>query len=142
MDEAKKGFNILSLVKHIGMPTLIIGGFWIIILIIGLINKLPIQDMVSEHGSTPGMISDGLKRFGRWGILTLAMVPAIQSGVGPNFALPIGIVCGLLAQVCAFAFGFTGPGWVLFSIFLAIIFAAILGFGYGKLMNAVKGSKM
>jgi simple sugar transport system permease protein len=70
------------------------------------------------------------------------MVPAIQSGVGPNFALPIGILGGLLAQVCGIALGFTGIGWIVFSALLSIVFAIILGYGYGKLMNAVKGSEM
>jgi len=110
---------------------------------IGIVNNLSLFDTVSEHGThSPGMLSDGIKRFGRWGLLTLAMVPAIQSGVGPNFALPLGIVCGLLAQVCSFAWGFTGLGWVLFSAPLAIVFALIMGYGYGRLMNAVKGSEM
>lgn len=118
--------------NHIGLPTIIIGGFWIIIMILGVINQL----------SFPDMLTDGLKRFGRWGILTLAMVPAIQSGVGPNFALPLGIVCGLLAQVCAIAWGFSGVSWLVVSALLAIVFAALMGYGYGKLMNAVKGSEM
>jgi simple sugar transport system permease protein len=98
----------------------------------GVVNSIPLPDM----------LTDGIKRFGRWGILTLAMVPAIQSGTGPNFALPIGIVCGILAQVCAIAWGFSGIGWIFASLCLAIVFATILGYAYGKLMNAVKGSEM
>ena len=97
MEKKSFRFNIKALTNHIGLPTIIIGGFWILILILGNINKLPLPDM----------LTDGIYRFGRWGILTLAMVPAIQSGVGPNFALPLGIVCGLLAQVCSIAWGFS-----------------------------------
>jgi simple sugar transport system permease protein len=92
--------------------------------------------------SFPDMLTDSLKRFGRWGILTLAMVPAIQSGVGPNFALPLGIVCGLLGQVCAIVLGFEGGSWLVVSILLAILFSSLMGLGYGRLMNAVKGSEM
>ena len=132
MEENKKEFNLKALTNHIGFPTLIIGAFWILVLILGTVNGL----------SLPEMLSDGLKRFGRWGILTLAMVPAIQSGVGPNFALPIGVLCGLLAEIFAFVLGLSGVAWIFCSAFLAIIFAAIIGFGYGKLMNAVKGSEM
>jgi simple sugar transport system permease protein len=133
MEEAKKQeFFLKKLTNHIGLPTLIIGGFWILILILGVINNL----------SLPAMLTDGLKRFGRWGILTLAMVPAIQSGVGPNFALPIGVLCGLLAEVFTILLGFTGIGFILASAFMAIIIASIVGFGYGKLMNAVKGAEM
>jgi simple sugar transport system permease protein len=133
MAETKKtGFEIKSLLDFVGIPTLIIAAFWILILVLGVINNLQLPDM----------ISDGLKRFGRWGILTLAMVPSIQSGVGPNFALPIGIVCGLLAQVCAMALGFSGVGWLVFSALFAIVFSSVLGYAYGKLMNMVKGSEM
>jgi simple sugar transport system permease protein len=121
-----------AITSHISMPTIIIGGFWVLIMILGVVNKLPLPDM----------LTDSIRRFGRWGILTLAMVPAIQSGVGPNFALPIGIVCGLLAQVLAMVMGFTGMGWFLFSAFLSIMIAGIAGYGYGKLMNSVKGSEM
>ena len=132
----KNSLNIKSLIKtlagHVGLPTLIIGAFWILILALGAANNIPL----------PEMLTDGIKRFGRWGILTLAMVPAIQSGTGPNFALPIGIACGLLAQVCAIAWGFTGIGWIAVSVVLAIAFAALLGYVYGRLMNAVKGSEM
>jgi simple sugar transport system permease protein len=101
-------------------------------MVLGTINSIPLPDM----------LTDGFRRFGRWGILTLAMVPAIQSGTGPNFALPIGICCGLLAQVCAIAWGFSGMSWIFVSAFLAIAFASLLGYGYGKLMNMVKGSEM
>jgi simple sugar transport system permease protein len=106
--------------------------FWVFVLILGVANSL----------SLTVMLSDGLKRFGRWGILTLAMVPAIKSGTGPNFALPIGIVCGLLGEMCAIVMGFSGFGWFFVSITLAIVFAFFAGYGYGKLMNAVKGSEM
>jgi len=132
MGETKKAFNIKALTKHVGLPTLIIGGFWVFLLIMGVANSLQLPDM----------LTDGLKRFGRWGILTLAMVPAIQSGVGPNFALPLGIVCGLLGEVCAIEWGFSGATWLLVACLLAIVFGIIMGFVYGKLMNAVKGSEM
>jgi simple sugar transport system permease protein len=134
MDETRKGFNlgIKSLTNHVGLPTLIIGTFWIFVLVLGVTNNLPL----------PEMLTDGLRRFGRWGILTLAMVPAIQSGVGPNFALPIGVLCGLLAEVFAIVMGFSGPAWFLAAAFMAIIFASLVGYGYGRLMNAVKGAEM
>ena len=124
--------KLKSFTSHISMPTIIIGGFWVLILLLGTINGLPL----------PEMLSDGIRRFGRWGLLTLAMVPAIQSGVGPNFALPIGIVCGLLGQVLAIVLGFTGLGWLVASACLSLVFAGITGYGYGRLMNSVKGSEM
>ena len=124
--------KIKTLTNFISLPTLIIGGFWIFLLILGVFVDLPL----------PEMFSDGLRRFGRWGILTLAMVPAIQSGVGPNFALPLGIVCGLLGQVCAIVLNLSGAPWFITAALFAIVFAVIMGYAYGKLMNAVKGAEM
>ena len=134
MVEAKenKKSNFKDIVNKIGLPTLIIGVFWIILLITG--GALGI--------SMNTLISDTIKRAGMNGILVLAMVPSIQSGTGPNFALPIGIVCGLFAMVWAIEFNFMGFAWLGVSLILSIIFAVIVGYLYGKLLNAVKGSEM
>lgn len=128
----EKGLSFKEIVNKIGLPTLIIGVFWVILLITG--GALGI--------SMTTLVSDTIKRAGMNGILVLAMVPSIQSGTGPNFALPIGIVCGLFAMVLSIEFGFMGASWLLLSIALAIVFAVILGYLYGKLLNAVKGSEM
>ncbi len=42
------------------------------------------------------VFSDVLRRWGMYGVLALAMVPAIQCGIGPNFGITMGIVGGLL----------------------------------------------
>ncbi|MCL2703898.1 MAG: ABC transporter permease [Defluviitaleaceae bacterium] len=133
MDTVEKStFSLKSLVSRINVPTLIVLVFWIFIMILGVINNV----------SLTSMITDSIGRFGALGILSLAMVPSIQSGTGPNFALPIGMVCGLLGMVCAIQFGFTSWGWLIISILLSVVFACIIGYGYGILMNAVKGSEM
>ncbi len=132
MVEAKEKGHLKDVVNKIGLPTLIIGTFWIILLITG--GSLGI--------SMNTLISDTIKRAGMNGILVLAMVPSIQSGTGPNFALPIGIECGLFAMVLSIEFGAVGYGWVAMSIGMAIVFAVISGYLYGKLLNAVKGSEM
>jgi len=126
------GFSFKTLTSHVSPPTLIIGGFWVFLIIVAAFIKLPF-DVI---------LSDSINRFGRWGLLTLAMVPAIQSGVGPNFALPLGIVCGLLGMVCAIVLNFTGIGLIVVASLFAIVFATIMGYGYGRLMNMVKGSEM
>lgn len=128
----KKEVNLKDIVNKIGLPTLIIGGFLVILLITGGFLGISMNTL----------LSDTIKRSGMNGILVLAMVPSIQSGTGPNFALPIGIICGLFAIVLSIEFGFVGFGWLGMSILLAIVFAVILGYLYGKLLNAVKGSEM
>ena len=128
----EKRTNYKDLVNKIGFPTLMIGGFWILLIIAGGFLGISMKTLVS----------DTLKRAGMNGILVLAMVPSIQSGTGPNFALPVGIVCGLFAIVCSIEFGFTGWAWLFVSIAFAIPLATIVGYLYGRLLNAVKGSEM
>lgn len=119
-------------VGAVGLPTLIIAVFWMITLLGGYFVGI----------SMATLLSDTIKRAGMNGILVLAMVPAIQSGTGPNFALPIGIVCGLFATVCSIELGMMGMSWLLVACAIAIPLAMAVGHGYGKLMNAVKGSEM
>jgi len=133
MSELKSfSYGLWSRLKRIPLPTLIIGGLWLVILILGSSLGLAL----------PTLLSDTVRRFGMWGLFVLAMLPSIQCGTGPNFALPIGVCCGLLAIVCSIEFGFMRWGWLIASLVMAIIFAGIVGYFYGKLMNAVKGSEM
>jgi len=118
--------------KKIGLPTIIIGIFFLIVLIAALIIRLPM----------PVLISDLLRRFGMNGLLVLAMVPSIQSGTGPNFALPIGIVCGLLTIVSGIEFGLVGIWLILFACIAGTALAIAAGYLYGKLLNSIKGAEM
>jgi simple sugar transport system permease protein len=129
MTETNKGFNIFS---YVNMGTIIIFAFLLLVLVIGTVVGIPL----------PAMLHDCITRFGRNGILVLAMLPAIQSGTGPNFALPLGMMCGLFAECIAIENNFFGVGFLLVAMGLAIVFATIVGYGYGKLANAVKGSEM
>ena len=101
MSETNTGammYKIKDIVSSIGMPTAIIAAFWGLTLVGGYVVGI----------SMSALLSDTIKRAGMNGILVLAMVPAIQSGTGPNFALPIGIVCGLFAMVCSIEAGLSG----------------------------------
>ena len=73
-------------------------------------------------------------------LLALAMIATIKTSAGLNFGVPIGIVCGYFAVILAIQFSFTGFGWLAVSIVLALLFSALAGFGYGKLLGRVKGS--
>ena len=121
-----------GLLGKIGLPTMIIGAFWIFTLVLGHFVGISLSTL----------LSDTIKRAGMNGILVLAMVPAIQSGTGPNFALPIGIVCGLLGLVVSIELDMMGLAWLFTSFALAIPLASVVGYGYGRLMNAVKGSEI
>ena len=131
-DTSTRDFNMKALLGKIGIPTLIITAFWVFILVLGVINGMALDVL----------LSDTIRRYAMNGVLVLAMVPSIQSGTGPNFALPVGLICGVFALVLAFEWGFMGFSWLLVSCLLGTVFAVIFGYVYGKLLNAVKGSEM
>lgn len=131
MPDAKR-FDYKAIINRVGLPTIIIAAFWLVTLVLGTGVGLPLNTL----------LSDTIKRFGMNGILVLAMVPSIQSGSGPNFALPVGISCGLLAMVISIELGLFGATWLVVSCVLAIAIGIVVGYFYGRLMNAVKGSEM
>jgi len=81
-------------------------------------------------------------RFGMNGIMVLAMVPMIQSGCGLNFGLPLGVIAGLLGATLGIEFGLTGIAGFGVATLITLTLGAIFGFGYGKLLNRVKGDEM
>ena len=87
-------------------------------------------------------LSDTLVRFGMNGILVLAMVPMIQSGCGLNFGLPLGIIAGLLGAITSVELEVTGLAGVFTAMGIAVPIAIVLGWGYGLLLNKVKGEEM
>lgn len=121
-----------GVINKIGLPRLIISILFIIVLMTAFFQGLPMTML----------LTDIIKRFGMYGILVLAMVPSIQSGVGPNFALPIGILCGLLGAVISVELGLVGFIALFAAMIFAIPLALLVGYFYGKLLNAVKGSEM
>ena len=132
-----------KIIDVIGLPRLIVFLFFMAIVITAAVNGI---DVASYFSST-------LKYWGMWGILVLAMVPSIKSGIGPNFGVSLGIVCGLLGALLAIDLGITqavnnvlpgfGP-WAafIFAIAVSALVAWLVGIGYGKLLNMVKGSEM
>lgn len=90
----------------------------------------------------PQLMSSSLGRFGMNAILVLAMVPAIQSGIGPNFGLPLGIITGLLGALISVQLGFTGIFGFAAAQAIALPFSIGVGILFGMMLNRVKGSEM
>ena len=129
---ADGGFDLRSRIKRLPAAPFIIFGFWVLVLILAAILDMP----------WIWLVSDSLQRAAIWGMLVLAMVPSIQSGTGPNFALQVGLTAGMLAMVIAIEWNFTGYSMLLVAAGIALVLGVIMGYLYGKLMNAVKGSEM
>ncbi|MDD2297835.1 MAG: ABC transporter permease [Sphaerochaetaceae bacterium] len=124
--------KIRQFIHSFGWPRIIIGLF--------LLSLFIIAPFVGVKISTS--LSDTLIRFGMNGVMVLAMVPMIHSGCGLNFGLPLGIIAGLLGGTLSIQFGFTGGTSFLMAIILATPFGILFGWGYGKLLNRVKGGEM
>lgn len=92
--------------------------------------------------SFPASISDTLIRIGMNGIMVLALVPMIQSGCGLNFGLSLGVIAGLLGATISIEMGLIGAAGFAAAIIVSQGFGAVFGYGYGKLLNRVKGGEM
>ncbi|NMA22156.1 MAG: ABC transporter permease, partial [Spirochaetales bacterium] len=119
-------------VKSFGLPRIIIALFLLSLFILAPIAGVNV-------GTS---FSDTLNRFGMNAIMVLAMVPMIHSGCGLNFGLPLGIIAGLLGATISLQINIPGPTSFLLAMLFATPFALILGWGYGELLNRVKGGEM
>lgn len=119
-------------IKNIGIPRFIILSFLILLLILALILGMDVKRL----------ISDSLVRVGRNAILVLALLPPIRAGIGLNFGLPVGIICGLVGLVIGLELNITGFAYILLSLVIGGILSLGIGYLYGTLMNKVKGQEM
>ncbi len=122
----------LTFIKNFGWPRIIIALFLLLLFVTA--------PFVGVNLGTA--FSDTLVRFGMNSVLVLAMVPMVLSGTGLNFGLPLGIIAGLLGGTLSMELGATGPASFLVAILLTTPFAALFGYGYGQLLNKVKGGEM
>lgn len=126
----KKLWNKLT--SQYGYPKVFIVLFLALLLISAIVQQQSIS----------GLLRDSLVRVGMNSILVLAMVPSIISGTGLNFALSIGIICGLLAGCMAIEMNLTGMTAFMSAVFISVPMSAIAGYLYSKLINRVKGDEM
>ena len=136
---------VKSAVQKFGLPRIIIVGFFIFLVIAAGGFQMNLMQL----------LSDCVSRWGMFGILTLAMVPAVQCGIGLNFGISMGIVGGLLGGLIVIeldvaripALVAVSPMFgmwvsVLVAIVIGVILATGIGYLYGLLLNQVKGSEM
>ncbi len=120
------------MLSRIGWPRLIIGVFLAVVIGAGFYLNLSMDQIMSNM----------LTRFGMNLLLVLALIPTIQSGSGPNFGLPFGIICGLVTATLAIELDMRGFPALLFACLASIPLGAIAGYLYGLLLNRVKGQEM
>ncbi|MDR1733255.1 MAG: ABC transporter permease [Synergistaceae bacterium] len=132
-DEGLKRESILSSIsRNFGLARFIIVLFLIYLLIQAYFLKLPM----------PSLFSNMLTRLAMNVVLTLAMIPTIQGGMGPNFALPLGIVCGLVGMAVSMEYSMAPLTAFVAALVIAVILAIASGWLYGAFLNGVSGQEM
>jgi simple sugar transport system permease protein len=124
--------RLRQFIDQAGWPRIIIG-----LLLVSLFAVAP-----SVGVSLSASLTDTIVRFGMNGVMVLAMIPMVQAGCGLNFGLPLGIIAGLLGATISIELGLVGIAGFALAIVIAILFALIFGWGYGVLLNHVKGDEM
>lgn len=124
--------TINNFLESFGLTRIVAVAFFLIVAIL-----VPVL-----HLNTLTLYSQALVRIAMNGVLVLTMVPIMVCGAGMNFALPIGIICGLLGGLISLNLKLTGFTGFFMAIVFSVPFSLILGYLYGLLMNRVKGSEM
>lgn len=121
-----------KLTDDYGYPKICITIFLIFLIILAVFQK---QNIAALFG-------DSLVRIAMNGILVLAMVPSIASGTGINFGLSLGIITGLLAGCISIEMDMRGMWAFMWAVVISIPLSAVMGYGYGWMLNKVKGDEM
>lgn len=125
-------FFFKPLSAKLGMPRLVILAFFVLLCVLAGLYGI----------SVPAMIGNVFKRTGMFGVLALAMLPGIQSGISLNMGMTAGIIGGLLSTLIALENNMTGWFAFLFSVIVGCLFAMPIGWLYSKLLNRLKGNEM
>jgi simple sugar transport system permease protein len=125
-------FNFMAWVRDFGLARIIILAFVLLLLVLAFVKQLDVQDLISSS----------LVRIGMNGILILSMLPSVVCGVGMNFGLPLGILCGLLGGILAINMNLGGWVGLLTALAFSIPMAVIVGIVYHAILDRVRGQEM
>ena len=90
---------------------------------------LVVAAMVPMLGlNTATLFSQAFTRMAMNGVLVLTMVPIMVCGAGMNFALPIGIICGLIGGLISLNLKLTGLAGFAAAIICSIPFSLVFGY--------------
>ena len=92
--------------------------------------------------NTATILSNMLTHISMNAFFVLAMMVTIRTGTGLNFGLPLGLIAGMLAGVLSLEWELGGWTGILAAFGMAIVFASVVGWLYGLIINKVKGSEM
>jgi len=124
--------RLRSVAREAGVPRLLIAGFLVALF----------ATAVATHMDLGGLVTDSIVRVARNGVMVLALLPGIQGGLGLNFGLPLGIICGLVGCVFALNANIGGVAGLAVSTGIGVASAVPVGIAYGWLLNRTRGQEM
>ncbi len=124
--------NIVTFIKQLGLARGIILAFAIVLFLLSTINEMQGQELITAS----------ILCIGRNGICVLALLPSIKGGVGLNFGLPLGVLCGLVGLAFSMQFDLMGLSGFMTALIIGMGVGSLVGYGYGILLNKVKGQEM
>lgn len=125
-------FSLRAALREFGIARIIILAFVLFLFAVAAVKGLAVQ----------GLISDSLVRVGMNGILILSMLPAVVCGVGMNFGLPLGILCGLLGGILTINMNISGWAGFAVAILISVPIATLVGYLYHQVLDRVRGEEM
>lgn len=128
----RQRFDFATAFREFGIARIIILAFLLALFVLALVKGLDV----------PGLLTDSLTRIGMNGTLILAMLPAVVCGVGMNFGLPLGILCGLLGGILTINWGLVGWAGLIVSLLISIPIAVVVGLLYHAVLDRVRGEEM
>jgi len=124
--------RVRAFVREAGIPRLLIAAFVVVLFTVAAATNMNLSSLVT----------DSIVRVARNGILVLALLPAIQGGLGLNFGLPIGVICGLIGCVITLNANVGGVSGILLASAIGTALAVPAGAAYGWLLNRTRGQEM
>ncbi len=121
-----------TFIKQLGFARGVIVAFTVLLFVLAFVKDLQMGQL----------ISDCLSRFGRHGILVLSLLPFVKGGLGLNFGLPVGVLCGLVGVVFSINLNLAGYDGLAVALAVGGGLGIVIGLFYGWLLNKVKGQEM
>ncbi|MEF9952487.1 MAG: ABC transporter permease [Clostridium sp.] len=88
------------------------------------------------------VVNEVITRFVRNGIMVLALIIPIISGLGLNFAISIGALCANFGFVIVIMKGIGGYPGLLVALLIGVVLSVFTGYLIGVILNKVKGNEM
>lgn len=88
------------------------------------------------------ILSDLVNRFDRNILLVLSLIIPVTCGMGMNFGIVLGAMCGQLGLISVTILGLSGIQAILCAAVIAMAAAILCGYLAGLLLNRTKGQEM